>query len=139
MAETVIGPGEPGVNGVTPDATGLVEQLAERRGAQARASTIYGEAIDRDGVTVIPVARAIWGFGGGAGRDEEQQVGSGGGGGMMVSPVGYIEIKDGETTYRPIFKPPVVAIAVVIGVGLGLLLSRVCGAAGRRWCRGPAA
>jgi uncharacterized spore protein YtfJ len=139
MVETVIGPGEPSVNGITHDATGLVEQLAERLGAQARASTIYGEPIDRDGVTIIPVARAIWGFGGGAGRDEEQQVGSGGGGGMMVSPVGYIEISEGGSTYRPIFKPPVVALAAVVGMALGLLMSRVCGAVSRMWCRGAAA
>lgn len=130
MVETVF---TPGLNGTTTDdatgdATGLVEKLAERLGAQARASTIYGEPVDRDGVTVIPVARAMWGCGGGAGRDDEQQVGSGGGGGTMVSPVGYIEIKDGETSYRPIFKPPVIALAAAAGMALGLALARICGA-----------
>jgi len=126
MVETII---KPGLNGTTTDeAAGLVEKLAERLGAHARASTIYGEPIDRDGVTVIPVARAMWGFGGGAGRDDEQQVGSGGGGGMRISPVGYIEIKDGETAYRPIFKPPVIAMAAAVGMALGLVIARICGA-----------
>lgn len=110
-----------------PTAAGVLEQLAERLGAQARAATIYGEPIDRGGVTVIPVARAMWGFGGGAGHDNEQQAGAGGGGGASVSPVGYIEIKDGVTSFRPIFKPPVGLIAAVVGLVVGLLLGRALG------------
>jgi hypothetical protein len=116
---------EQGTNGITKDSIGLVESLADRLGAKARASTLYGEPVDREGVTVIPVARAMWGFGGGTRRDDEREVGAGGGGGMVVSPVGYIEIKDGSSTYRPIFKPPMLAMAAAVGMAIGLALARV--------------
>src|SRR5215217_8241057 len=43
------------------------EQLAEKLGATARAAHIFGERVEGDRVTVIPVARARWGLGGGGG------------------------------------------------------------------------
>src|SRR3954447_9763112 len=80
---------------------GFTGHLAERIGAAARASAVFGEAVQGQGVTVIPVARAKWGFGGGSGgRDGEQ--GAGGGGGTSVSPVGYIELRAGEARFRRI-------------------------------------
>jgi hypothetical protein len=125
MAETVT---RQGVNGTARESSNLIESLVDRIGGQARASTIYGDAVERDGVTVIPVARAIWGFGGGSGRDHEQEVGSGGGGGMFLAPVGYIEIRGGSSSFRPIFKPPLGAISLVIGILLGLVIARFAGA-----------
>jgi uncharacterized spore protein YtfJ len=82
-------------------AEGFVASLAEKLGATARAATIFGDPVERDGVTVIPVAKARWGFGGGAGRDGNDD-GAGGGGGAIVTPVGFIELKNGETEFRPI-------------------------------------
>jgi uncharacterized spore protein YtfJ len=54
-----------------PDSSGespakFIEGMAEKLGAVARAATIFGEPVERDGITVIPVAKARWGFGGGA-------------------------------------------------------------------------
>ncbi len=46
----------------------LVERLAERLGSTARATAVFGEPVECDGVTVIPVAKARWGFGGGDGQ-----------------------------------------------------------------------
>ena len=46
---------------------GFTERLAETIGAAARASAVFGEPVEGQGVTVIPVARAKWGFGGGSG------------------------------------------------------------------------
>ena len=43
---------------------GFTEHLAETIGAAARASAVFGEPVEGQGVTVIPVARAKWGFGG---------------------------------------------------------------------------
>ncbi len=40
-------------------------RLAERLGATAAASAVFGTPVERNGVTVIPVARVRWGFGGG--------------------------------------------------------------------------
>jgi uncharacterized spore protein YtfJ len=79
----------------------LVERLARELGATANAARIYGSPIERDGVTVIPVAKARYGCGGGSGFREGKQ-GSGGGGGVSVAPLGYIEIVQGRTCFRPI-------------------------------------
>ena len=87
-----------------PAPGGIFEKLAEKLGAAAQAAHIFGEPVERDGVTVIPVATARLGLGGG-GRKRglaARHQGIGGGGGVVIQPVGYIEIKGGETRYRPI-------------------------------------
>jgi len=47
---------------------GFVIRLADRIGARVSVKTVFGEPVERDGITVIPVAKVRWGFGGGAGR-----------------------------------------------------------------------
>ncbi|MGH2586284.1 MAG: spore germination protein GerW family protein, partial [Dehalococcoidia bacterium] len=81
----------------------LVEKVAERLGGSAGVAAVYGTPIERDGVTVIPVAKVRWGFGvgGGSGNGPEGSGhGQGGGGGAAAAPVGYIEIRDGEVRFR---------------------------------------
>lgn len=86
----------------------FIGAMAEKLGAVARAATVFGESVERDGITVIPVAKARWGFGGGAGQRKEedgrgkQEDGAGGGGGVQVTPVGFIEITNNEANFRPI-------------------------------------
>src|SRR5688572_9371239 len=75
--------------------------MAEKLGAVARAATVFAEPVERNGITVIPVAKARWGFGGGLGSRNEEQ-GAGGGGGVTVSPVGFIEITKGQAEFRSI-------------------------------------
>jgi uncharacterized spore protein YtfJ len=82
----------------------FIERLAHQLGITANAKFIYAEPVERDGVTVIPAARAVYGFGGGSGRKDSEK-GSGGGGGVALTPVGYIEIKNGETRFRPARDP----------------------------------
>jgi uncharacterized spore protein YtfJ len=90
--------------------------LADRVGAQMGASTIYGTPVERDGVTVIPVAVARFGIGAGSGSDpSKRQEGTGGGGGGTITPAGYIEFKDGRSRFVPIVHP-------------GRMLALVCGA-----------
>jgi len=92
----------------TGSADTFIGTIAEKLGAVARAATVFGEPVERDGITVIPVAKARWGFGGGAGfrKDDDggskQEDGAGGGGGVQVTPVGFIEIKNDAANFRPI-------------------------------------
>ena len=79
----------------------FIGTMAEKLGAVARAATIYGEPVERNGITVIPVAKARWGFGGGAGQRKDED-GAGGGGGAQVTPVGFIEINRDRAEFRPI-------------------------------------
>ncbi len=99
--------------------------IAERVGGAARAELVFGEAITRDGVTVIPVARVTWGFGGGVSQGKPGEA-AGGGGGLIAAPTGYIEIAGGRSRFRPIYEPAaVLAAAGLAAGGLALLAARL--------------
>jgi uncharacterized spore protein YtfJ len=85
----------------TSSADRFISAMAEKLGAVAKAATVFGEPVERDGVTVIPVAKARWGFGGGAGQRKDED-GAGGGGGVQVTPVGFIEVTNHGANFRPI-------------------------------------
>jgi uncharacterized spore protein YtfJ len=103
----------------------LVEKLVESLGAQLATSTVYGAAVERDGVSVVPVAVARLGFGGGSGMDpRKQQEGEGGGGFGSVAPVGYIELKDGRTRFVPIVHPARMAALFLVAVLAALAIAR---------------
>jgi uncharacterized spore protein YtfJ len=107
----------------------LLEGLAERIGAHARVQAVFGEPIERGDLTVVPVARVRWGFGGGSGeasdRTEGQGAasGSGGGGGAAADPVGYLEIRGGAVTFQRISDPlPSPAFILAGAVAAALVL-----------------
>jgi uncharacterized spore protein YtfJ len=91
----------------------LVEELLQRIGQtvgdRANVSTVFGQPVEREGVTVIPVAKARFGFGGGggsgSGREGQEGSGGGGGGGAFVSPAGYIEVRAGSADFKRITSP----------------------------------
>jgi uncharacterized spore protein YtfJ len=110
----------------TGSADTFIGTMAEKLGAVARAATVFGEPVERDGITVIPVAKARWAFGGGAGQRKDeggtQEDGAGGGGGVQVTPVGFIEIKNRAANFRPI---RTVSLSwIFLGSALGLFLLR---------------
>ena len=75
----------------------LLATLADRMGARLGTSTVFGTPVERDGVTVVPVASVRLGLGGGGGEDRDKhQDGAGAGVGGTVTPMGYIEVKDGS-------------------------------------------
>ncbi len=68
------------------------------------ASRVFGEPVDRDGATVIPVARVAGGAGGGGGEgtdDAETGRGFGTGFGLGAQPVGVYELRNGDLTWKP--------------------------------------
>lgn len=105
----------------------ILERLSDMVQVHANAKQVYGEPVERNGVTIIPVARVQWGFGGGGiGRGPGER--GGGGGGVRATPIGFIEIHDGTAEFRPIDNPEqfaVVASAGAIGLIGGLLLARL--------------
>jgi len=105
----------------------FLDRMAERFGATANAATIFGAPIERDEITVIPVAKVAYGFGGGRGRGSDGD-GSGGGGGMRVSPVGYIEMRNGGAVYKPIRN----WAKLIPAIAAGGLLMLLCGKLFRR-------
>lgn len=99
------------------------ERLADAFKTFADAKMIYGEPIERDGLTIIPVAKLRYGYGGGSGRRDGEE-GGGGGGGMIVQPAGYIELKNGVSSFRAIRGPGAFVPLVIAGGLTGLLLAR---------------
>ena len=73
--------------------------------AQARDSMtvkrVFGDPIERDGVTVIPVANVMGGAGGGSGDSPEQGSGGGVGYGIRATPAGVYVIRDGVVDWQP--------------------------------------
>ena len=58
---------------------------------------VYGDPIERDGLTIVPTADVRGGGGGGA--DSENN--GGGGFGLQARPVGIYIVKDGEVNWEP--------------------------------------
>ena len=91
--------------GPTP-ADRLLERLAEIVGAKAGVQAVFGEPVRHEGLTIIPVARVRWGFGGGGGQTDAADAGpasgSGGGGGVAADAIGYVEIDSAGAAFRPI-------------------------------------
>jgi uncharacterized spore protein YtfJ len=105
-------------------------QLIEgvREGLSVR--QVFGEPVERDGVTVIPTATVIGGGGsggGGSGRESKEdgeagpqaQSGFGSGFGGVMWPAGAFEISDGRVTWRPaidLTRVLLMALALAIAV-----------------------
>ena len=112
----------------------LFQGIVERLQSAATVKTVYGDPIEANGKTIIPVARVRYGFGGGGGSrkgdaaPEEggapQDTGHGGGGGVEVSPEGVIEITQDQTRYISIGDRRRLIRAALVGFLLALFLLR---------------
>lgn len=84
---------------------------------------VYGDPIEKNGVTLIPAAAVKGGAGGGEGGDSSGE-GAGGGFGMMAKPAGAFRIKGDEVTWIPASDPMRVAmLGQVVGI-VALLVIR---------------
>lgn len=80
--------------------TGM-HDLAARIREVIGAGKVFGEPIERNGITVIPVAKVAGGGGGGSGSDPQKGQGFGGGLGWGSRPTGLYVLRDGEVSWRP--------------------------------------
>jgi len=110
----------------TNDPQSLLERLAEVIQVNANSKQVYGEPVERDGATIIPVARIQWGFGGGGiGHGAAER--GGGGGGVRAQPAGFVIIKDGEAEFRPYHDArdfALLAGVALAGLVTGLIIGR---------------
>ncbi|MQB01836.1 MAG: sporulation protein [Actinobacteria bacterium] len=84
----------------------MMETVERARDAMT-VKRVFGDAYEKDGVTLIPAALVLGGAGGGA--DVE---GAGGSGfGLAAFPVGAYVIKDDEVTWRPAVNVTVIVVA----------------------------
>jgi uncharacterized spore protein YtfJ len=107
--------------------SGVREAMSARR--------VFGEPVERDGVTVIPAATVIGGGGGGGGEgggqpsaetaeaEPQSQSGFGAGFGGVMWPAGAFEISDGHVTWRPAIDVTRV-LMMVLALAIALVRAR---------------
>lgn len=106
----------------------LVQSVGEIP-SRVGASACFGDAVERDGHTIIPVARMSFaygiGFGRGSGGDAHgdefghkgetgEGEGGGGGGGGSATPVAMIDITHDDVVVRPIMDPMRTTVSVIM-------------------------
>ncbi len=89
------------------NATDVLQRLGETLGSTATVKSVFGEPIQANGKTVVPVAKVAYGFGGGFGAGkhgknaDHEGEGGGGGGGVRAFPAGVLEITESSTRLIP--------------------------------------
>jgi hypothetical protein len=105
--------------------------------AALSARQVFGEPVERDGVTVIPAATLIGGGGGGGGQRSSEgeatrpheEGGAGMGFGLVAWASGAFEIRDGRVTWRPAIDLTRILLAAI---GVGTLVAKGIVAVRRR-------
>jgi uncharacterized spore protein YtfJ len=129
----------------------FMERMVDRIGGKASVRAVFGDPIERDGFTIIPVARVRWAFGGGAGgamgtggamgagepgfaadgaatpagdaTPGSPSFGSGAGGGATADPIGWLEIgPDGATFQSIVPAMPSPGFMLAVGATAALVL-----------------
>lgn len=90
-------PREAGEAEIEPVKRPSIFETLERARDALTVRRVYGDPIERDGVTVIPAAKVRGGGGGGG----DAQGNGGGGFGISATPAGAFVIKDGEVRWQP--------------------------------------
>ena len=102
----------------------LQESMAKVR-EMVDTNTIVGQPIQTaDGVTLIPISRVSFGFGGGGGdygKVQPKSFGGGTGAGVKIDPVAFLVIKDGVTRVLPVAAPPVTTVDRIVEMAPDLM------------------
>jgi uncharacterized spore protein YtfJ len=103
----------------------IIEAIRDSLVQHTDVKTLFGDPIEAQGKTIIPVAKVVYGFGAGAGNARGQDnAGGGGGGGVRAKPLGVIEITAQQTRFVPISDRKKLAAAVLAGMFFGKVLLR---------------
>jgi uncharacterized spore protein YtfJ len=94
----------------------LTDQLKDAIGPRR----VFGEPVEREGVTLVPAATVIGGGGGGSAPETSPEGGTGLGYGLLAWPTGAYEIRDGNARWIPALDTT--RIAVVALIVLAILL-----------------
>lgn len=108
----------------------VFDTIIERLNGGASVRAVYGEPVEAQGKTIIPVAKVMYGFGGGFGEKGKEKKngadreGGGAGGGVRTKPVGVIEITDEDTRFVPCSDGKKYAALLALGFVIGFLIGR---------------
>jgi uncharacterized spore protein YtfJ len=79
-----------------------VDRLLNEARDSMTVKRVFGEPIERDGLTIIPVANVLGGFGGGGGNQADGNgSGSGAGFGVRATPAGVYVVDQGRVRWEP--------------------------------------
>lgn len=96
----------------------LMRSAMEKVREMADSNTVVGQPIaTADGVTLIPITKVSFGFGGGGGdygKVQPKDFGGGVGAGVKIDPVAFLVIKDGITRVMPVAVPPVSTVDRIV-------------------------
>jgi len=113
------------------NASDVLQKIGETLGSTATVKSVFGEPIQANGKTVVPVAKVAYGFGGGFGAGKhgknsgQQGEGGGGGGGVRAFPAGVLEITESSTRFIPFTDLRWLAFVFAAGAAFGgLILAR---------------
>src|SRR5205807_524955 len=96
--------------------TTQVQDILDKARETVSVRDVYGEPYERDGVTIIPVARVMGAGGGGSGTGGEGE-GSGHGYALKSEPVGVYVIQGGRVDWQPAVNvDKIISGAFVVGV-----------------------
>jgi uncharacterized spore protein YtfJ len=98
-------------------------KLIEAARDAVSARRVFGDPVEREGVTLVPAATVLGGGGGGSNEGNEAAGGGAGiGYGLIAWPSGAYEIKDGSARWIPALDTT--RIAVVVLIVIAILLRR---------------
>lgn len=98
----------------------MIEEMLNRLGQvhdRASVRTVFGDPLQVDGRTIVPVAKVQYGLGFGMGRKEKEKEeeaggeGGGGGAGVSIRPIAVLEISGQETKVKPVVDVTRLALA----------------------------
>jgi uncharacterized spore protein YtfJ len=103
----------------------IIEAIRDSVVTHTDVKALYGEPIEAQGKTIIPVAKIMYGFGAGAGNARGQEnSGGGGGGGVRALPLGVVEVTPERTRFVAISDRRKLAAAALGGMIFGRFLLR---------------
>jgi uncharacterized spore protein YtfJ len=97
----------------------VTEMLSDARDAMS-VKRVYGDPIEREGLTIVPAADVRGGGGGGA--DSENN--GGGGFGLSARPVGVFVVKGGDVEWSPAVDVNRISMMGIVAGIVGLLVLR---------------
>jgi uncharacterized spore protein YtfJ len=97
----------------------VTEMLSDAREA-ITVKRVYGEPIEREGLTIVPAADVRGGGGGGS----DSANNGGGGFGLTARPVGVYIVKDGQVEWEPAVDASRIAIMGMVTSIVALLVLR---------------
>ena len=97
-----------------------LRQLAQKLAGSMSSDAVFGEPVHHGDITLVPIAKAAWGLGGGGHADR-----GGGGGGMAIKPIGFIVIDAAGARYEPLEQARLPGLLLLGGVVAGAVLAAI--------------